>query len=88
MPGVSFLGALFDKWKKYYVSLDGSALSFFESKNSVEAQRVITVGEIKNYRVELSGFDRKAANQSKSAFVEDGYFFIISTTQKDDVYIK
>lgn len=54
----------------------------------MDASTVINVDDIRSYRVELSGFDRNAAKQTKSAFVEDGYFFIISTASKDDVYIK
>jgi hypothetical protein len=84
---MGLLSSFFEKWLKYYISLDGVSLRFYESKNAVDAQHTIRVEEIKGYRVELSGIDRNAAKQSKSAFVEDGYFFIIATEQ-DDVYIK
>ena len=85
---MSILASFFDKWSRYYVSLDGISLRFLESKNSVDAISTIAVEDIKSYRVELSGFDRNAAKLSKTAFVEDGYFFIISTSSRDDVYIK
>lgn len=86
--GFGPFASFFDRWNRYYISLDGYNLRFCESKNSVEASTSIPMEDIDGFRVELSGFDRNAAKQSKAAFVEDGYFFIISTSSIDDVYIK
>lgn len=89
--GTHLLGAiasLFEKWSKYYLSLDGIALRFFDSKASSQAVYTYNVDDISTYRVELSGIDRLAVKRSKLAFSEDGYSLIIRLMNGDEIHIK
>ncbi len=85
---VGVVSSIFEKWHKYYASVDGESLRFYESKSSTEAVSSINATDIHDYVVELTGIDRLAAKQSKLAFVEDIYTFILITASRDEILIK
>lgn len=88
---VDFIGRLtsiFEKWRRLYASIDGTMLRFYESKSSVDVVESVRITDIKAVDIELSGIDRMAAKQSKSAFVEDSYTVIVTLISGDEIHIK
>ncbi len=78
-----FFHFFLNSWKKYFISLDGTLLSFFDTKHSSKAFHVIPVSELASVSV-LPGKPTSVA----SAPFEDTHDIIIKTTHHETIYFR
>jgi hypothetical protein len=76
-----FVKSFFTNWDKLYLSLDGENLGFFKKKTALEPYLVLPVNDIKAVRSEIS-------TSKIEGTAQDTMDIIISTTMRDELYIK
>jgi len=84
LQGRGYISSLFDHWDRFFLSLDGVSLYFFESKNISDIWLQIPASDFKKVRVEQGFSTKKTLGNGKMA-IEDTHNVILSTNSGDEI---
>lgn len=89
LKGRDFLGSfLFDKWHRFYFSLDEFGLHLFENKFNTVALHVIPVTDLKEVSVDVGAPIKQSSADAAKNVVEDIHNVKIVTFSGDDLYMR
>ena len=79
---------LFDKWRRFYMSIDEFSFDFFENKFSVTPFHSIPVKDMKEVKVDLGTPIKENKAASAKNVVEDITNVILTTTTGDEIFMR
>lgn len=80
--------ALFDRWYRFFLSLDEYGLFLFDSKHSIEPFHCIPCADLKFVTVDIGTPIKESNKETSKSIVEDIHNVIVSTHQGDELYIR
>ncbi len=78
---------LFDKWHRFYMSLDEFALDLYDNKFSTVPFHSIPVKDLKEIRSDI-GTPIRSSKAASKTIVEDITNVILTTTTGDELYMR
>jgi hypothetical protein len=79
---------LFDKWHRFYFSLDEFGLHLFDNKFNTSALHVIPVADLKEVSVDVGAPIKQSSSDAAKNIVEDIHNVKIVTFSGDDLYMR
>jgi len=79
---------VFDKWYRFYFSIDENGLSLYDSKFSYVAIYVIPLKDFKEISVDIGAPIRESPSDAARNIVEDIHNIKLVTFSKDEIYMR
>ena len=79
---------MFDKWYRFYFSIDENGLSFYDSKFSNVATHLIPLKDFKEISVDIGAPIRESPTDAARNIVEDIHNIKLVTHSKDEIYMR
>eukprot|EP00602_Paraphysomonas_sp_CaronLab_P013407 CAMPEP_0185038330 /NCGR_PEP_ID=MMETSP1103-20130426/33855_1 /TAXON_ID=36769 /ORGANISM="Paraphysomonas bandaiensis, Strain Caron Lab Isolate" /LENGTH=1809 /DNA_ID=CAMNT_0027576713 /DNA_START=184 /DNA_END=5613 /DNA_ORIENTATION=+ len=81
--------SLLERWDHMYVSMDGEFLFFYTSRNAVDAETVLPLGQVKSIHIELGDATGNDSNSKKGTkYIEDKFVIVITAQTRDIIHLK
>lgn len=79
---------IFDKWHRFYFSLDEIGLSLFDNKFNTTAAHIILVKDFKEISVDIGAPIRESSIDAAKNIVEDIHNVKLITYTGDEIYMR
>lgn len=79
---------IFDGWDRGYLSMDGSSIHCYTSKNSPNPWISILLGDIKSIHIELNALSKSDSARKKAAPSDDKFDVVVTSSTRDVFHFK